>query len=211
MAKRKKKAEPAMTEEEWLAQTNPLPMVEFVRNHARATPRVVRLYLAVFWDWQSMRLLTPPEQQRLKKRAAMVERWAEKDKPPRGLRSAQNSNVVFFNEDAGTAFFETARAPTYWGERGNEASLIQPHFLREIFGPHPFRENLVAHPDWLTSTVVALATGIYEDRAYDRMPYLADAVQDAGCNDAEILDHLRDSTITHLRGCWVLDLLLQKA
>jgi hypothetical protein len=60
-----------------------------------------------------------------------------------------------------------------------------------------------------TSTAVALARGIYEDRAFDRMPILADALQDAGCDNEDILDHCRGPE-PHVRGCWVVDLLLGK-
>jgi hypothetical protein len=52
--------------------------------------------------------------------------------------------------------------------------------------------------------------GIYEDRAFDRMPILADALQDAGCDSDDVLNHLRDTTATHVRGCWALDLVMGK-
>lgn len=81
-------------------------------------------------------------------------------------------------------------------------------FLRDIFG-NPFRP-VVADPSWLTSTVVALAQGIYDERAYDRMPILADALQDAGCDNERVLSHCRDPQQVHVRGCWVVDLLLGK-
>jgi hypothetical protein len=64
-------------------------------------------------------------------------------------------------------------------------------------------------PSWLTSTVLQLAHGIDEDQAFDRMPILADALQDAGCENADILGHCR-SEGPHGQGCWVVDLLLQK-
>ena len=80
--------------------------------------------------------------------------------------------------------------------------------LREIFG-NPFRP-LAVSPAWRTSDVMALAKGIYEDRAFDRMPILADALQDAGCENTDILNHLRDPNATHVRGCWALDLVLAK-
>lgn len=63
---------------------------------------------------------------------------------------------------------------------------------------------------WLTSTVVALAQGIRDENAFDRMPILADALQDAGCENADILDHCRGAG-PHVRGCWVVDLLLCKS
>ena len=63
---------------------------------------------------------------------------------------------------------------------------------------------------WRTSTVIALAEAIYADRAWDRMPILADALEEAGCEDARVLDHCRTYPI-HARGCWVVDLVLGKA
>jgi hypothetical protein len=81
--------------------------------------------------------------------------------------------------------------------------------LREIVG-NPFRR---AKPDkqWLTSDVLALARGIYDERAFDRMPILADALQDAGCNDHEILSHCRNPDREHARGCWLIDRILGKS
>lgn len=63
-------------------------------------------------------------------------------------------------------------------------------------------------PTWLTSTVVALARGIYADRAFDRLPILADALQDAGCEDVILLNHCR-SADPHAYGCWVVNLILR--
>ncbi|WP_439623536.1 hypothetical protein [Gemmata sp.] len=55
-----------------------------------------------------------------------------------------------------------------------------------------------------------LARGIYDQRTFDQLPILADALQDAGCDADAILDHFRDPTATHVRGCWALDLVLGK-
>lgn len=65
-------------------------------------------------------------------------------------------------------------------------------------------------PAWITSDAHALAAAIYTDRAFDRLPILADALQDAGCEDAAVLDHLRCSS-PHAKGCWVLDIILGKS
>ncbi len=81
------------------------------------------------------------------------------------------------------------------------------HLLSCIFG-NPFRP-ISLEPSWLTSTVQALATGIYEEKAFDRMPILADALQDAGCNSEELLNHCRGEGV-HVRGCFVVDLILGK-
>ena len=73
---------------------------------------------------------------------------------------------------------------------------------------NPFRP-VTADPRWLTATAVALAQAIYEDRAFDRMPILADALEEAGCDDADVLTHLRGDG-PHARGCWAVDLVLGK-
>jgi hypothetical protein len=88
-----------------------------------------------------------------------------------------------------------------------EEEKSQCLLLREIYG-NPFRP-IAFNPSWRTSTVVALATGIYEEKAFDRLPILADALQDAGCDSEVILNHFRLPG-EHCRGCWALDLVLNK-
>jgi hypothetical protein len=85
--------------------------------------------------------------------------------------------------------------------------LAQVHLIRDIFG-NPFRP-ITLDPACNTSNIVALAQMIYDDRAFDRLPILADALEDAGCTNADILDHCRQPG-EHVRGCWVVDLLLGK-
>jgi hypothetical protein len=70
--------------------------------------------------------------------------------------------------------------------------------IRESLG-NPFRPVAV-DPIWLTSTVVALATGVYQDRAFERLPILADALQDAGCANDDLLNHLRTFVVV---GLWI--------
>ena len=82
----------------------------------------------------------------------------------------------------------------------------QALLYREIIG-NPFRP-VTAEPAWLTSTVVALARQMYATEDFSAMPILADALQDAGCEDATVLAHCRDTNQGHVRGCWVLDMLL---
>lgn len=74
---------------------------------------------------------------------------------------------------------------------------------------NPFRP-VVADRCWLTFTVIGVADSIYTDRAFDRLPILADALQDAGCEAAELLAHCHGSG-PHARGCWAVDLVLGKA
>jgi hypothetical protein len=79
--------------------------------------------------------------------------------------------------------------------------------LREVAG-NPFRPVQFS-PTWRTSTAVALARQMYDGRDFSPMPILADALQDAGCQDEVVLIHCRGEG-PHVRGCWVVDLLLGK-
>ncbi len=79
--------------------------------------------------------------------------------------------------------------------------------FRDIFG-NPFRP-VTLDPNWLTSTAVALARQMYESRDFSAMPILADALQDAGCDNTDILGHCRGPG-PHVRGCWVVDLVWGK-
>jgi hypothetical protein len=79
--------------------------------------------------------------------------------------------------------------------------------IRDIFG-NPFRP-VTLDPSWITSTVTALARGMYESRDFSPMPILSDALQDAGCDCDDILAHCR-GTGPHVRGCWVVDAVLNK-
>jgi hypothetical protein len=88
----------------------------------------------------------------------------------------------------------------------------QADLLRCIFG-NPFRPSPTLAPSILAhngGTALRLAAAIYEGRAFDRLPVLADALEDAGCGDAEVLGHCRSGG-EHVRGCWVVDLVLGKA
>ena len=83
--------------------------------------------------------------------------------------------------------------------------------LWDIFG-NPFRP-VVINPSWLAwndEMVVKLAQAIYDERAFDRLPILADALEEAGCTSEDILGHLRGPG-PHVRGCWVVDLCLGKS
>ncbi len=73
----------------------------------------------------------------------------------------------------------------------------------------PFAQPLVER-DWRTETAIAMARQMYEANDFSAMPILADALQDAGCDDDAILNHCRDTGIAHYRGCWVIDQLLSK-
>jgi hypothetical protein len=100
-----------------------------------------------------------------------------------------------------------------WHEIKTGTVLLSPKekaqliILRDLF-VNPFHP-VSADPCWRSIHVMGLADGIYEDRDFDRLPILADALEEAGCTDAEILSHCRGPG-PHVRGCWVVDLLLGK-
>jgi hypothetical protein len=85
--------------------------------------------------------------------------------------------------------------------------LHQCELLRDIFA-NPFRPASI-DPSWQTPAVVDLAKSIYDERAFGRMPILGNALDNAGCADAEILAHCHEPG-EHVRGCWVVDALLGK-
>jgi hypothetical protein len=101
---------------------------------------------------------------------------------------------------------EDETSPTYSGPIYVAESAAHCDIIRDIFG-NPFHP-VAADPAWLTATVVALAEAIYAERAFERLPILADALEDAGCSEA-FLSHLRGPG-PHARGCYVLDVLLAK-
>jgi hypothetical protein len=93
------------------------------------------------------------------------------------------------------------------GGVGEAEYLWQCASLRDIIG-NPFR-RVVVDPAWLMPGVVKLARIVYEGRAFDLMPELADALEAAGCNNADIFNHCRQPG-EHMRGCWVVDAILGK-
>jgi hypothetical protein len=126
--------------------------------------------------------------------------------------AAATFNTDFLTFSHGRRVVESISG-AYWGaavdSAGDEQFAPQADLLREIFG-NPFA-NPFFKPAWRTSDVMLLAQGIYEERAFDRMPILADALQDAGCDSEYILTHCRDTALTNVRGCWVVDLVLGKS
>jgi hypothetical protein len=82
----------------------------------------------------------------------------------------------------------------------------QAESLRDVVG-NPFR-TVKFDKQWRTDTAVPLAKQMYDAREFSAMPILADALQDAGCDSEEVLNHCRDASAAHVRGCWVADLVL---
>jgi hypothetical protein len=114
------------------------------------------------------------------------------------------------------------RALAEWGKaRGNkqvnratigrDEAAGQVALLRDIFG-NPFRPSAELPPtvlNWNEKTVPRIADGIYNERAFGRLPILADALIDAGCEDEALIAHCRQP-VAHVRGCWAIDLILGK-
>ena len=92
-----------------------------------------------------------------------------------------------------------------WIAANQAERAVQCALLRDIFG-NPFRP-IAAAPSQLTPAVIAM--GIYNDRAFERMPELADALEKAGCTERDLLEHCRGPG-PHVRGCCVVDLILGK-
>jgi hypothetical protein len=92
--------------------------------------------------------------------------------------------------------------------RDATGNLLICTLIRDIFG-NPY-QKVKFDKKWRTDTAVTLARTMYEAREFSAMPILADALQDAGCDSDDILAHCRDPKQVHVRGCWVVDLVLGK-
>jgi hypothetical protein len=99
---------------------------------------------------------------------------------------------------------DTASDPNNYALHAQRTNRPLCDCLREMWGD-PF-DPVVFAPKWRTQDVRNLAELIYRDRDWSQMPYLADALLDAGCEDARLLDHCQQTH--HRRGCWLLDGLL---
>jgi hypothetical protein len=96
-----------------------------------------------------------------------------------------------------------------WKARKATAWAHACELVRDVFGPLPFRCPRV-EPAWLTrseATVPRIAQAIDDELAFDRLPILADALEDAGCTDEDILGHCRGPGL-HGKGCWVVDAII---
>lgn len=129
---------------------------------------------------------------------------------PRGNHGDAECTPYAVSDTARAVAFATGAAESssdwtfaYIGEKRALAGLC-----RCALG-NPFRPVTFV-PEWRTDTAVALAAQMYESRDFSAMPMLADALQDAGCDSDGILNHCREPG-EHVRGCWVVDLVLGKA
>jgi hypothetical protein len=137
-----------------------------------------------------------------------LEELAPEEVPAGGVREALRALVQL----AGLHAREGAAFPGEEIALGREAVLqenaAQAALLREMVG-NPYRP-VVLHPLWLhwsDQLIPNLARVLLDERRFDDLPILADALEDAGCDDRSLLDHLR-SGCPHYPGCWALDLIL---
>jgi hypothetical protein len=129
---------------------------------------------------------------------------------------AASSVAVFTSKDPARDYFREpdweghpAGVPPSATERAEQATLLRD-IVRNPFRPLPVVPASVL--SWNDGCVVKLATAVYEGREFtpERMGVLADALEDAGLKDEEVLRHCRQEGV-HVRGCWVVDLLLGKS
>lgn len=223
-----------MTEEEWLVGTNPESMLRHLRG--TESDRKLRLF-ALAWaqehyhqmeDDRSV-LATDVAERYIGSAASHAELVAAfrdaqsvcdeilRDGPCRGRGSRWGKSNRGAQQALKVAASARDAADPCWDIRqalrsvrigaATEMGVKRSNLLRDIFG-NPFRPP-PATCDWLSFTVVSLAQVIYDERAFDRLPILADALEEAGCDSAEILTHCRGPG-PHARGCFVLDLMLGK-
>jgi hypothetical protein len=196
-----------MTEAEWLQSADLEPMLGFLRD--KASDRKLRLFaVACCRVWP---IDTHADGADVPTVVALAERWADGDGAAgaelhhifadRNVHDHTPTGAVGLRASGFDAAHEFHAARLF--EKGEALATL----LREIIG-NPFRPVQIP-PPWRTSNVVGLAQAIYEERAFERMPILADALEDAGCTDADVLGHSR-SRGPHVRGCWLVDLLLGK-
>jgi hypothetical protein len=219
-----------MTEADWLACQDPIDML-LVPPGRDADDRRVRLFLVAccrrVWDVMSG-----------ENRAAVevAERAADGKTTTAELAACEERSALYRDVDDEViepedqpaeywcdvaAWKATARRPLLAAgdvcdatrrvaenRSGEWEEVVQARLLRCVLG-NPFRP-VALDPEWRSETVVALATGIDQERAFDRMPILADALEEAGCDHPDILTHCRGPG-PHARGCWVVDLVLDKS
>jgi hypothetical protein len=196
-----------MTEEEWQACDDPQPMLACIEG--KASDRKLRLF-AVACCWNAGASSEETLWEELKAAEDVADGYRQvRD----GLTHYYEAYTVFHN--GGGLLDEAchaAQAPSAWIAASEVIALVHEGWgvilLKEVFG-NPFRP-LPFSPEWRTGTGIALAHQMYESREFGAMPILADALQDAGCDNEDILSHCRDASATHVRGCWVVDLVLGK-
>ncbi len=199
-----------MTENEWLDCSDPIPMLEFLRG--KTSDRKLRLFACACCilsccERSEIAELFAIGKVTVRQLGDEVKRAACEADALVAARTTAQAAATQRGHDAAPASEQAARER--WvaeqKEKSNQAIL-----LREIVG-NPFRCSVI-DPCWLTwndCTIPKLAQAIDDEHAFDTLPILADALEEAGCDNADILNHLRGPG-PHLRYCWAVDLLLGK-
>jgi hypothetical protein len=218
-----------MTEEQWLSATNIDPLLKWLQKSKRHRPTVRKMQLLAnaiadriadrFTD--PLSLAVRQFMDRLAEATPTRDAyWGEWGPLTRRLDAGRldHSHVlcwaVYVSMPDGGKLFgvpETCArsvAGNVRREVGGAEGANQVRLLRDVI-PNPYRP-VTFSPSWHTDTAVALARQMYDSRDFGAMPILADALQEAGCEDATILNHCRDPKQVHVRGCWVVDLVLGK-
>jgi hypothetical protein len=207
-----------MTEAEWLECNDPTPMLEYIKG--RGSERKIRLLAVACCRTYSKYFSNEESWEAVEVASQVADGIAQSGERERAFEAAHHAANWTYNAGAE---MEAAAFTCGTREQVNEVPQLtidafacnfyqNPRrlvliLLRCIFG-NPLRPVSI-DPAWLTSDVIPLARGIYEERAFDRLPILSDALQDAGCENEDILNHCR-SEGPHVRGCWVIDMLLGK-
>jgi hypothetical protein len=198
-----------MTEDQWPVCPQPESMLKLLRG--RASDRKLRLF-ACACSRRVWPRLSPDERRAVELAEEVAEGRLDSaavELPPWG--TANRRPWSFFLADAFRVAEEVCHSipDDFRLMRGkHDERWAQAELLDDIFG-NPFRPATI-EPAWLTSTVVALAGRVYMTRDFTPMPILADALQDAGCSNEEVLNHCQGGAV-HARGCWVVDVLLGQA
>jgi hypothetical protein len=189
-----------MTEADWLACADPKPMLAFLKR--KASPRKLRLFAAELWRRRAGKLRTLAD---LRKAVESAEALAD----GRRKRKRGDDKWIVLGVSASSVATRTSEIVAGLSGKGNVAAAVQAELLRDLFNPFGPR---AAESAWLTANggaAVKVAEAVYEERAFDRLPILGDALEDAGCDSRRVLDHCRAAG-QHLLGCWVVDLVLGK-
>jgi hypothetical protein len=203
-----------MTEEEWLSGRSLESMMRLV--HPQSSERKWAL-LAVAW-YRTLALVIEED---VRDSFEKLEQWADSGR--KIDRERWDRPCQYLEDDMRLATEDQVTSLSWLVGLLNRAiiqfdgplepvpsPLVQQAWacwVRDLYG-NPFRPVTI-EPRWLTSNVVDLSRTIYDERDFDRLPILADALMDAGCADESILSHCR-SEGPHVRGCWVVDLVLGK-
>lgn len=128
-------------------------------------------------------------------------------------KALESGDLDYFFHDAVDSVTRVADAEGRFIPEMPAARVAAEHaavcrLIRDVFG-NPYQPVALA-PTWRTTAVVELAAGMYESADFGPMPVLADALEDAGCTNPALPAHCRDAG-SHVRGCWVVDLVLGKS